>query len=241
MWPARASSSSTAATACERSATPACTAPIPSVPRRPALSSGSPAPSMAGPTTSPAGSSIPNWPGRGAVCDRCRSRSGTGGCLPASHPGGASVSLSDRWGAALAAGVEPVSLLHTVVLASDRRWTDLIGVPWAASWPHPVEQDGVFTLTDGDEHVFVIEPALSALRFRAGLVTTYTLRPTGPRSSRSVISWYVRPADTGTAAEDLQVLMSRDHHELVAHLAGKGSSASATRARERYARVLDAV
>jgi len=101
------------------------------------------------------------------------------------------------------AGAEQLSLLHSTVHESDRRWTELSRVPWAA-----------------DDDTVLIEPAISVLHFRPGLVTTHTLRPTSSRSSRWTISWYLRPAGEGMTVEKLRSLIARDRRELEAHLDG---------------------
>jgi hypothetical protein len=97
----------------------------------------------------------------------------------------------------LGSGVEELTLLHSATHEVHRRWSDLTELPSTA-----------------DEHTVVIEPAISVLRFRRGLVTTHALTPTGPGASRWMISWYLRRAEHGLTVDELQGLISRDRHEL---------------------------
>jgi hypothetical protein len=149
--------------------------------------------------------------------------------------------LSQQLASHLGGGPEQLSLLHSAVHETDRRWRELIGLPWAPGRVPEDGDNGVFSLSDTDETTVVVEPAISVLRFRRGLATTHTLRPTGPRSSRWTISWYLRPREHGLTVDELQDLISRDRHELRSHLAAPTAFRSAARALTRYSRMLDAV
>jgi hypothetical protein len=76
--------------------------------------------------------------------------------------------LSQRLSSHLGGGSEQLSLLHSAAHETERRWTDLIGLPWAPGQAPAVADDGVFSLSDADEDAVVIEPAMSVLRFRRG-------------------------------------------------------------------------
>jgi nitrite reductase/ring-hydroxylating ferredoxin subunit len=149
--------------------------------------------------------------------------------------------LGQQLASHLGGGPEQLSLLHSAVHETELRWSELIGLPWAPAEAPEDGDHGVFTLSDADEDTVVIEPAVSALRFRKGLVTTHTLRPAGPRSSRWTISWYLRPGEQRLTVDELQSLIGRDRRELRSHLAAPAALGSAESAPTRCSCMLDAV